>query len=173
MGKNPRQFVISLYENARAILEIFGFRKKEIYPPLVYASLVDLKYYLKFYYYGILGLVKNATPDQVKNKYLELALRYHPDKASQGEETKAALKFKEVNEAYQMLSNPKSNRIFINFTARFEEAKYSRHSIERGDALVMLSEYNYFMKVMLSHYDKLDLLFRYCLTLLKTKPLYI
>lgn len=51
-------------------------------------------------YYQILGLEKNATQDEIKKAYRKLAHKYHPDKKG-GDEAK----FKEVNEAYSVLSN--------------------------------------------------------------------
>jgi len=173
LEKDPRRFAIKLYENAKEVLDIFDFRQKEILPPLAYASLVDLRYSLRFYYYSVLGLNKKTTPEEVKKQYRELALRYHPDKVTPGNEEKAAERFKEINEAYLALANPKSNRVFFSFTEKFEEAKYSRHAFERGEALSMLSEYNYFIRILLSHYDKPDMFFKYCLSLCRINPLYI
>lgn len=55
-------------------------------------------------YYQILGVAKTATEDEIKKAYRKLAHKYHPDKSG-GDETK----FKELNEAYQVLSD-KSKR---------------------------------------------------------------
>lgn len=55
-------------------------------------------------YYRILGITKTASEDDIKKAYRKLAHQYHPDKAG-GDETK----FKEINEAYQVLSD-KSKR---------------------------------------------------------------
>jgi len=53
-------------------------------------------------YYKILNINKNASPDEIKKAYRTLALQYHPDKnKSQDAETK----FKEISEAYQVLSD--------------------------------------------------------------------
>jgi len=54
-------------------------------------------------YYEILGVAKNSTADQIKSAYRQLALKYHPDK-NQGNKA-AEEQFKEINEAYEMLSD--------------------------------------------------------------------
>ena len=54
-------------------------------------------------YYEILGVDKNATPEQIKAAYRKLAMKYHPDR-NQGDEA-AAEKFKEINEAHETLSD--------------------------------------------------------------------
>lgn len=55
-------------------------------------------------YYDILGVGKKASSDEIKRAYRTLALKYHPDR-NQGDE-QAEEKFKEINEAYQVLSDP-------------------------------------------------------------------
>ncbi len=56
-------------------------------------------------YYQLLGINKNATKDEIKKAFHKLAHKYHPDKAG-GDEAK----FKEVNEAYQVLSDEKKRQ---------------------------------------------------------------
>jgi len=51
-------------------------------------------------YYQILGVSRNASQDEIKKAYYKLAHEYHPDKSGGDEK-----KFKEINEAYQILSN--------------------------------------------------------------------
>src|SRR5580698_7142616 len=51
-------------------------------------------------YYRILGVQKTASDEEIKKAYRKLAHQYHPDKAG-GDESK----FKEINEAYQVLSD--------------------------------------------------------------------
>ena len=52
-------------------------------------------------FYDVLGVGKNASPDQLKSAYRKLAVKYHPDK-NPGD-TKAEDKFKEASEAYGIL----------------------------------------------------------------------
>lgn len=57
--------------------------------------------------YSILGVGKNATPEEIKHAYRELANKYHPDKVSHlGEEFReiAHRKFKEIRRAYEQLA---------------------------------------------------------------------
>lgn len=60
-------------------------------------------------YYKILGLAKGASDDDIKKAYRKLALKYHPDK---NKEAGAEEKFKEVAEAYEILSDPKKKEIY-------------------------------------------------------------
>lgn len=54
--------------------------------------------------YGILGVKKNATPSEIKKAYRTLSKKYHPDKNPDDPESES--KFKEISEAYGILSNP-------------------------------------------------------------------
>lgn len=62
-------------------------------------------------YYTILGVPKTASSDEIKRAYRKLALEHHPDRA--GKESEA--KFKEVNEAYQVLSDPQKRGRYDQF----------------------------------------------------------
>lgn len=66
-------------------------------------------------YYAILGITKNATADDIKKAYRRLAHVYHPDKQG-GDEAK----FKEVNEAYQVLSNAEKRKQYDQFGKTFD-----------------------------------------------------
>ena len=58
-------------------------------------------------YYQVLGLSKNASDEEIKRAFRKKALEYHPDR---NKDTNAEEKFKEVNEAYQVLSDPENRR---------------------------------------------------------------
>ncbi len=61
-------------------------------------------------YYDILGIGKTASPDEIKKAFRRLAVQHHPDKAG-GDETK----FKEINEAYEVLKDPEKRKRYDQF----------------------------------------------------------
>jgi molecular chaperone DnaJ len=56
-------------------------------------------------YYEVLGLAKDASPEAIKKAYRRMALKCHPDRVAESEKAKAEEKFKEVSEAYEILSD--------------------------------------------------------------------
>lgn len=60
-------------------------------------------------YYQTLGLARGASEEEIKRAYRRQALRYHPDK---NKEPGAEEKFKEIAEAYDVLSDPRKREIF-------------------------------------------------------------
>ena len=65
-------------------------------------------------YYQILGITRDASSEEIKKAYRKLAHQYHPDKG--GDE----MKFKEINEAYQTLSNREKRAQYDQFGRTFE-----------------------------------------------------
>jgi len=65
-------------------------------------------------YYKILGVPKNASDNEIKKAYRKLAMQYHPDR-NQGKEEWANEKFKEINEAYGVLGDPKKKKQYDQF----------------------------------------------------------
>jgi curved DNA-binding protein len=73
-------------------------------------------------YYKTLGVNRNASQDEIKNAFRKLAIQYHPDK-NKGD-AKAEEKFKEINEAFQVLSDPEKRKKYDQFGSNWEQ--YSR-----------------------------------------------
>ncbi|MDI6690174.1 MAG: molecular chaperone DnaJ [Actinomycetota bacterium] len=70
-------------------------------------------------YYKILGVSKDATQEEIKRSYRGLARKYHPD-ANPSNKKEAEEKFKEVNEAYEVLSDPKKRQEYDQGVRFFE-----------------------------------------------------
>ena len=64
-------------------------------------------------FYDVLGVSKNASPDELKSAYRKLAVKHHPDK-NPGDKT-AEDKFKEASEAYGILSDKEKKQNYDNF----------------------------------------------------------
>ena len=64
-------------------------------------------------YYDILGVSKSASEAEIKKAYKKMAMQYHPDR-NKGDK-KAEAKFKEVNEAYQTLSDTSKKKNYDQF----------------------------------------------------------
>lgn len=80
-------------------------------------------------YYSTLGLSRNASADEIKKAYRQLASRYHPDKHpgkdGSSEKTYAEEKFKEIGEAYDVLSNPEKK-------SQYDFPKHTFRSFDTG-----------------------------------------
>ena len=76
-------------------------------------------------YYNILGVSKDATADDLKKAYRKLAKQYHPDAQHTDEDKRnAEAKFKEINEAYSVLSDENKRAQYDRFGSNFEQAGF-------------------------------------------------
>ncbi|MGW8251193.1 MAG: DnaJ domain-containing protein, partial [Anaerolineales bacterium] len=70
-------------------------------------------------YYKVLGVSRNASAEEIKKSYRKLARKYHPD--INPEDENAEEKFKEINEAYQVLSDPEKRQKYDQFGSQWQQ----------------------------------------------------
>ncbi len=72
-------------------------------------------------YYQILGVSRNATQEEIKSAFRKLAMKYHPDKNPGNKEAEA--KFKEINEAYEVLSDPQKRKLYDSLGSNWQHGQ--------------------------------------------------
>tara|TARA_Y100000310_G_scaffold345729_1_gene468932 strand:- start:12525 stop:13637 length:1113 start_codon:yes stop_codon:yes gene_type:complete len=80
-------------------------------------------------YYEILGVKKGSSKDEIKKSYKKLAMKYHPD-VSKDKDSEA--KFKEISEAYAVLSDDTKKQQYDSFGHAGFDQRYSQEDIFRG-----------------------------------------
>ncbi len=81
-------------------------------------------------YYKILGISKTATDDEIKKAYRKLAMKYHPDRNK--DDKNAEARFKDISEAYAVLSNKEKRVQYDNFGSEGFQKQYSQEDIFRN-----------------------------------------
>ena len=81
-------------------------------------------------YYETLGVKKDTPQSDIKKAYRKLALKYHPDK-NKGDKA-AEAKFKEISEAYAVLSDPEKKKQYDLYGSANFHQRYSQEDIFRG-----------------------------------------
>lgn len=71
-------------------------------------------------YYKILKVPKSATVEEIKRAYRKMALKWHPDK-NPNNTTEANKKFKEISEAYEILSDPNKRKMYDKYGKNFDQ----------------------------------------------------
>ena len=83
-------------------------------------------------YYEILGVPKDAPLDAIKKAYRSLALKHHPDRVQESEKKQAEEKFKEISEAYGVVSDPAKRKTYDQFGHSGIDQNYTAEDIFRG-----------------------------------------
>ena len=81
-------------------------------------------------YYNILNVTKSASDEEIKRAYRKLAMKYHPDRNPNKKE--AEERFKEINEAYAVLSDKEKRKQYDTFGAEGFQQRFSQEDIFRG-----------------------------------------
>ncbi len=81
-------------------------------------------------YYKILGVDKKASADEIKKAYRKKAMKYHPDHTK--DDKAAEAQFKEINEAYAVLSDPEKRQKYDTYGSADFQQRYSQEDIFRN-----------------------------------------
>ncbi len=83
-------------------------------------------------YYEILGIARTATLDEIKRAYRGLAMKHHPDRVPAEQKKEAEEKFKEISEAYAVLSDQQKRSVYDQYGHTGFDQRYSTEDIFRN-----------------------------------------
>jgi DnaJ-class molecular chaperone len=71
-------------------------------------------------YYSLLGVARDATPEDIKKAFRKLAMQWHPDRHPEKERPAAEARFKQISEAYEVLSDPQKRKRYDQLGSRWQ-----------------------------------------------------
>lgn len=83
-------------------------------------------------YYEVLGVEKSAGEADIKKAYRKLVMQYHPDRVSEDKKKEAEEKFKEISEAYAVLSDSQKRQLYDQYGHAGIDSRFSTEDIFRG-----------------------------------------
>ncbi len=83
-------------------------------------------------YYEILGVAKGADAAEIKKAYRSMALKFHPDRVPEPEKKEAEERFKEISEAYGVLSDPQKRQMYDQYGHSGIDQRYTSEDIFKG-----------------------------------------
>ncbi len=83
-------------------------------------------------YYEVLGVAKTASVDDIKRAYRALAMKHHPDRVEAAHKKEAEEKFKEISEAYAVLSDPQKRQVYDQYGHAGFDQRYTTEDIFRN-----------------------------------------
>ncbi len=85
-------------------------------------------------YYDILGVTKTSSSDEIKKAYRRLARKYHPDLHPDSQKAEMEKSFKELNEAYEVISDEEKRKKYDKFGFQWKNAEASQRAHAEADA---------------------------------------
>jgi molecular chaperone DnaJ len=83
-------------------------------------------------YYEILGVSRDASTEDIKKAYRRLVMQYHPDRVPPEKKKEAEEKFKEISEAYAVLTDPQKRSLYDQYGHAGIDARFTTEDIFRG-----------------------------------------
>ncbi|MEI8348744.1 MAG: molecular chaperone DnaJ [Candidatus Omnitrophota bacterium] len=83
-------------------------------------------------YYEILGVQKTASVEDIKKAYRQLVMQFHPDRVAPEKKKEAEERFKEISEAYAVLSDPQKKELYDRYGHAGVDARYTQEDIFKG-----------------------------------------
>ena len=74
-------------------------------------------------YYEILGVKRDASDGEIRQAYRKLAMKWHPDRHGESERDTAEAKFKQISEAYEVLSDPENRAKYDRLGANWKQGE--------------------------------------------------